>query len=137
MYDKTKPFKKFLLCPLIRGTVLNADSWWFTLFMANCHVMVILSAQKSLVNLHNSEKGQNIFLKNYFNIIVHMSILSLIICFSIQGLVLVYVTVVMVVMARQFNFLSSMEENEKVLIVDTHGNTELENSLVKANTDMV
>ena len=105
--------------------------------MANCHVMVILSAQKSLVNLHNSEKGQNIFLKNYFNIIVHMSILSLIICFSIQGLVLVYVTVVMVVMARQFNFLSSMEENEKVLIVDTHGNTELENSLVKANTDMV
>ena len=44
-----------------------------------------------------------------------------------QGLVLVYVTVVMVVMARQFSFLSSLDEDsERLPVVDTTGQTEME-----------
>ena len=44
-----------------------------------------------------------------------------------QGLVLVYVTVIMVVVVRQFSFLSTIEEDQKrLLVVDRGGNTEVE-----------
>ena len=40
---------------------------------------------------------------------------------------LVYVTVVLVVMVRQFGFLSTIEEDQKrLLVVDRRGNTEVE-----------
>ena len=42
-----------------------------------------------------------------------------------QGVVLVYVTVVLVVMVRQFGFLSTIVEVQKrLLVVDRRGNTE-------------
>ena len=44
-----------------------------------------------------------------------------------QGLVLVYVTVIMVVVVRQFSFLSTIEEDQKrLLVVDRGGNTDVE-----------
>ena len=48
---------------------------------------------------------------------------------SWQGLVLVYVTVVLVVMARQFSFLSNLEteqDEDKMMVVNTQGVTEIE-----------
>ena len=45
----------------------------------------------------------------------------------LQGLVLVYVTVVLVVMVRQFRFLSSLEQDQaRLAVVDKQGNTDLE-----------
>ena len=49
--------------------------------------------------------------------------------FSWQGLVLVYVTVLLVVMARQFSFLSNLEteqDEDKMMVVNTQGVTEIE-----------
>ena len=44
-----------------------------------------------------------------------------------QGLVLVYVTVIMVMVVRQFSNLSTIEEDQKrLLVVDRGGNTEVE-----------
>jgi hypothetical protein len=44
-----------------------------------------------------------------------------------QGLVLVYVTVIMVMVVRQFSNLSTIEEDQKrLLVVDRVGNTEVE-----------
>ena len=40
----------------------------------------------------------------------------------LQGLVLVYVTVVLVVMARQFSFLSDREDMEKMMVVNSEDN---------------
>ena len=57
----------------------------------------------------------------------------------LQGLVLVYVTVVMVVMARQFSFLSDTEDMEKMMVVNSEGVTNMEtlDSVISDNTDMV
>ena len=57
----------------------------------------------------------------------------------LQGLVLVYVTVVLVVMARQFSFLSDREDMEKMMVVNSEGVTKMEtlDSVISDNTDMV
>ena len=57
----------------------------------------------------------------------------------LQGLVLVYVTVVLVVMARQFSFLSDTEDMEKMMVVNSEGVTKMEtlDSVISDNTDMV
>ena len=57
----------------------------------------------------------------------------------LQGLVLVYVTVVLVVMARQFSFLSDTEDMEKMMVVNSEGVTNMEtlDSVITDNTDMV
>ena len=57
----------------------------------------------------------------------------------LQGLVLVYVTVVLVVMARQFSFLSDREDMEKMMVVNSEGVTNMEtlDSVISDNTDMV
>ena len=57
----------------------------------------------------------------------------------LQGLVLVYVTVVLVVMARQFSFLSDTEDREKMMVVNSEGATNMEtlDSVISDNTDMV
>ena len=57
----------------------------------------------------------------------------------LQGLVLVYVTVVLVVMARQFSFLSDTEDREKMMVVNSEGVTNMEtlDSVISDNTDMV
>ena len=45
----------------------------------------------------------------------------------LQGVVLVYVTVIMVMVVRQFSNLSTIEEDQKrLLVVDRGGNTEVE-----------
>ena len=50
--------------------------------------------------------------------------------FDCQGLVLVYVTVVLVVMARQFSFLSNLDTEQdtvdKMMVVNTQGVTEID-----------
>jgi len=53
--------------------------------------------------------------------------------------VLVYVTVVLVVMARQFSFLSDTEDREKMMVVNSEGVTQMEtlDSVITDNTDMV
>ena len=57
----------------------------------------------------------------------------------LQGLVLVYVTVVLVVMARQFSFLPDTEDMEKMMVVNSEGVTNMEtlDSVISDNTDMV
>ena len=48
-------------------------------------------------------------------------------CFSHQGLVLVYVTAILVIMARQFRRLDTLEEDiNRCLVVNSQGNTKVE-----------
>ena len=72
MYDKTKPFKKFLLCPLIRGTVLNADivddlhfSWPIAMLWSSFLL-------KSLWSIYITLKRDKIFFS--INILILLSI---------------------------------------------------------------
>ena len=47
--------------------------------------------------------------------------------FLSEGLVLVYVTAIIVVMVRQFRMLNSLEEEDnRLLVVNTWGDTEVE-----------